>query len=108
MLTRCSLGVHILLADAFRPHIITSSEVAIFRDGRLNMPFSPSDFEWWQWFLFGIGAFLICLVMLAFMEKAKNGGAGCLLITVGIVTGLGGTLCWIIGIIRLIKWIWES
>lgn len=77
------------------------------------MPFSPSDFDWWVWLLFGAGAYVACLLcygaFAALSEKADaKAEFGCLMGFIGFSVGLAGTVCWIIGIVRFVKWIWES
>jgi hypothetical protein len=74
------------------------------------MPFSPSDFEWWMWLLFGVGAYVvsgICyLITVAVDEKNWS-----LKIFFGLITfaiGLGGTACFLVALIRFVKWVWVS
>jgi hypothetical protein len=66
---------------------------------------SPSDLPWWGWLLCAFGAGIISIIAFAFSEKK---GAGCMGYSVGVVGMVAGFLCGIIGLIRLVKWIWES
>ena len=33
------------------------------------MPFSPSDLLWWQWLLCSLGAWIVCVIASAVIEK---------------------------------------
>lgn len=75
------------------------------------MPFSPSDFEWWAWLLFGVGAGVGCIICVfatsACAEDDKLAGAlGCGFIA--FVFGVAGVGCFFIGVIRFVKWVWGS
>lgn len=73
------------------------------------MPFSPSDFEWWMWALFAVGALIACgifaLIASAFDEK-NEGGATALFGFFAVVAGIGAFGCGVIALIRFIKWVW--
>ena len=77
------------------------------------MPFSPSDFEWWAWLLFAIGAAIvgsICWwIAVACFSKAKVQVFGGLLSgLIGFVAGLTAFGCFVIGVVRFVKWVWGS
>jgi hypothetical protein len=73
------------------------------------MPFSPSDFEWWMWALFAIGALVAVLVfsLIAVAFDNKNeGGATALFGFFAVIAGIGAAGCAVIALIRFIKWVW--
>lgn len=75
-----------------------------------RMPFSPSDFAWWVWILFGAGAALVwgvCFLITVGIDE-KNGGAKFFFGLVTFVVGLAGAACILIALIRFVKWVWES
>jgi hypothetical protein len=90
-------------AEATTPLIVVSGKMRSIQ-GVMKMP-SPSDLPWWGWFLCAFGAGIISLAAFAASEKKDT---GCLGYLVGILGIIAGFLFGIIGIIRLVKWIWES
>ena len=74
------------------------------------MPFSPSDFEWWVWLLFAVGASVVCGVCLLITVgiDEKNTGAKFFFGFLTFLVGLTGTACWLIALIRFVKWVWGS
>jgi hypothetical protein len=73
-----------------------------------NVPISPSDLPWWGWLLCAFAAacvasFLVKAADVTVDETAQN-GVGC----VAMVVGLIAAGCALIGVIRLVKWVWTS
>jgi len=72
------------------------------------MPFSPSDFEWWMWALFAVGAFVVSgvcyLITIAYADK--NWKVSVLFGFMTFVVGVPGIGCAVIALIRFIKWVW--
>ena len=74
------------------------------------MPFSPSDFEWWVWLLFAVGAavaFGVCLLITIGIDE-KNFGAKFLFGVLTFLVGVAGAGCILITLIRFVKWVWGS
>jgi len=74
------------------------------------MPFSPSDFEWWVWLLFSVGAAVVFGVFLLITIRIdeKNTGAKFFFGVLTFLLGLTGTACVLITLIRFVKWVWGS
>ncbi len=68
------------------------------------MPFSPSDFAWWVWLLFGAGAWLVFAISMVTFEDAKGLKIPCGVLAA--IAALAGVLSGLIGIIRFVKWVW--
>ncbi len=75
------------------------------------MPFSPSDFAWWVWLLCGVVAAVVCwffvLLTTTYADTNKSGTA----IAFGLVAfvfGLAGAGCFLIALVRFVKWVWDS
>jgi len=72
------------------------------------MPFSPSDFEWWMWALFALGAFVVagicCLITIGSADK--NTGVAIFFGFVTFLVGVAGIGCALIALIRFVKWVW--
>jgi hypothetical protein len=72
------------------------------------MPFSPSDLEWWQWALCGVGAVALCAIFYGIALAAKDDdNKGCA-ISVVFLVGLAAIPIWIIALVRFVKWIWNG
>jgi hypothetical protein len=74
------------------------------------MPFSPSDFEWWMWLLFAVGAAVVCVVLLLIAAgiDEKNEGAKFFFGLLAFLVGVAGAGCILIALIRFVKWVWGS
>lgn len=72
------------------------------------MPFSPSDFEWWMWVLFAVGAAVVCLICIGIANvfDTKNDGAKGLFAFFAVIAGFGTVGCGVIALIRFVKWVW--
>lgn len=72
------------------------------------MPFSPSDFEWWVWALFTVGAVVACAVcaLIAAAADGKNVGVKGLFGFFAATSGLCAFGCGVITVIRFVKWVW--
>ena len=69
------------------------------------MPFSPSDYEWWMWALFALGAGFVCGIfwLMAVLADGKKAGVAGLC---SFVAGVGAIGCAAIAVIRFVKWVW--
>jgi hypothetical protein len=65
---------------------------------------SPADLPWWGWLLCGAGTSTATLV---YFSKGKDTGSGWSLMW-ALLFGIASALCWIVGIVRLVKWAWEG
>jgi len=76
----------------------------------MDFPISPSDLPWWGWLLCSLGTGLVAFHASALSEDSSSkGGFGYATgIAVGLILGLISLLCGIIGIVRLVKWIWQD
>jgi hypothetical protein len=75
------------------------------------MPFSPSDFEWWMWLLFAVGAAVVFLISFLITSACSNNNRGFLTFLFSLVTfaaGLSALGCILIAIIRFAKWAWAG
>lgn len=73
------------------------------------MPFSPSDYEWWMWLLFALGAAVVLGICGAIAVKLHDEDHSISAIVFGlpaIVAGVAGVGCLLIAIIRFVKWVW--
>jgi hypothetical protein len=76
------------------------------------MPFSPSDFEWWVWLLFAVGAAVVSGVCGLFAAGAADADSklgsimAFLFGAVSFIAGLAGFGCFLLGIVRFAKWAW--
>ncbi len=67
-----------------------------------DFPISPSDLPWWGWLLgAGFAWFLGFLIRMFSTDED-----GCLELCVVAVFALAGLLCFGIGSIRFVKWVW--
>jgi hypothetical protein len=71
---------------------------------RPSMPFSPSDFQWWVWLLFALGADVVCIVSGALFSKDESFEIPCGVLAAA--AALTAALSFLIGIIRFVKWAW--
>ena len=72
------------------------------------MSISPSDLQWWGWVLCGLGATLVSVILYIGAEVASASdwkGAG---YVSAVITGLAAVGCFLIGLIRFIKWAWAG
>jgi ABC-type transport system involved in cytochrome c biogenesis permease component len=65
---------------------------------------SPSDLLWWQWVLCALGAGFVAAIF-AFIADKKD---SCLCAIIACIAWIAAALSAIIGIVRLVKWIWEA
>jgi len=72
------------------------------------MPFSPSDFEWWVWLLFGIGAWIVAGICYLLAVVALKWSVKIFFALLTLIVGLTGTCCFLVGVIRFVKWVWGS
>jgi hypothetical protein len=75
------------------------------------MPFSPSDFEWWMWLLFMAGAGVACAISYAIAIATANNNNWKVSIPFGLLAfaaGVVGAGCFLIAVIRFVKWVWNS
>jgi hypothetical protein len=75
------------------------------------MPFSPSDFVWWMWLLFAVGAVALCIGTIAAGSTADSRGdrfGAWVAIAIALASGIVGIGCLIIGIVRFVKWAWSG
>lgn len=69
---------------------------------------NPSDFAWWAWILIGVGAGLVWMVSGLLLTDAENKGLGWLCWIFAVLSGVTSAICFVIGIIRFVKWVWSS
>jgi hypothetical protein len=75
------------------------------------MPFSPSDFEWWMWLLFAVGAIVVCSICVAVASWGDEHNEGITTFVFGVcafVAGLAGAGCFLIALVRFAKWAWGN
>jgi hypothetical protein len=72
------------------------------------MPFSPNDFEWWVWLLFGVGGFMIAGICYLLAVVALKWGVKIFFGLLTLVVGTVGAACVLITLIRFVKWAWGS
>jgi len=65
---------------------------------------NPSDLPWWGWLLCAAVTGLIALVAYVVSEEHDS----CLAGTMSVVFGLATAFLVVIGIVRLVKWIWNG
>lgn len=73
---------------------------------------SPSDVPWWGWILCAAGAALAARLsfayawnsLLTYRDERASGRA----YVVGWVASIAAAILGLIGLVRFIKWIWES
>lgn len=69
---------------------------------------SPSDLTGWQWMLWGAGVGIVAWIVAiaAHLAGADIEENKLVLIPVGLISLISAVL-WIVGIIRLVKWVWS-
>jgi hypothetical protein len=75
------------------------------------MPFSPSDFAWWVWLVFAIGAAVVCVVCLLIASEVEENYGTVTMYFFGLLAflaGVAGAGCLLITLIRFVKWVWGS
>jgi hypothetical protein len=72
-----------------------------------ELPFSPSDLPWWVWLVAGVVLCVVAAVIFAVASEIGEAG-GCICAIIALVLSLAGGLCLIIGIVRLVKWVWYT
>lgn len=82
------------------------------------MPLNPSDLEWWQWLLCAAAGFIVAMIAGTIAigifkdDNKKQGcgtiGCGCLLSILSAAVGIATLAAAVIGVVRLVKWIWNS
>ena len=72
------------------------------------MPFSPSDFAWWVWLLFGIGAGAVAGVCYLFAVVALKWSVKIFFSLLALVIGLVSAGYILITLVRFVKWVWKS
>jgi hypothetical protein len=61
--------------------------------------------KWWHWLLVGSG---FCVVAVISGPMADRHGYGTLAsLIVSIFAWIGFSICWIVGFLRLVKWVWS-
>lgn len=65
---------------------------------------SPSDLPWWGWLLCAAGGGIVCAVSYVVHDDGKVRISD----IIGFLSGAAGALCAFIGIIRFVKWVWNS
>lgn len=80
------------------------------------LPFNPSDFPWWGWLVSAAVIYLFGRYLITRLGTSVFGArageqkdvfeVGCR--TVAFILSLVAALCAIIGIVRLVKWVWYS
>jgi hypothetical protein len=72
---------------------------------------SPSDLAWWAWLLLSAGLGIGGLLLIVRMGESPSANPslperiGAL---IGILAMLAGVISFLIGIVRLIKWVWQN
>ena len=75
------------------------------------MPFSPSDFAWWLWLLFAVGAGVVTAICGGIASVAADDDGGFIVFVFGaaaFIAGLGSVGCILIGAILFVKWVWAG
>jgi hypothetical protein len=71
------------------------------------MAFSPADLSWWAWILCGIASWTACLAALA--ERGNDDRLpGCFALVIGALSGFAAAGCFLLGVIRFVKWAWSA
>jgi hypothetical protein len=70
------------------------------------MPISPSDLPWWGWIICAVVLGGVALFAYIYAEESLEGGRHAM--SLSFLAGLAASLCDLIGIVRLIKWVWTS
>jgi hypothetical protein len=68
---------------------------------------NPSDLPWWGWLLCAVVAWTVSAIAVKCTE-GKGGSHETLAGTIFILFGLAGLLAALIGIVRLVKWVWSG
>ena len=66
---------------------------------------SPSDLAWWGWLLCGMAA---AFVAIRAWNSFENGKGESFPLLLAVVSGIASVICGLIGIIRFVKWVWNS
>lgn len=69
------------------------------------MGISPNELPWWGWLLSTIVAVAVVRIAAAICES-DHPTAGCLGLLLGISAGIAATVCFLIAVIRFVKWVW--
>ena len=72
------------------------------------MPFSPSEFEWWMWLLFSVGAGIVCIICALIGSRRNNETAEATFGVLAFLAGLTAGVCLLVAVIRFVKWVWAG
>ena len=67
---------------------------------------SQSNLRWWQWLLAGIGCCAVAIISGPVADR--HGYATFAGLIVSILAFTACSVCWVVGSIRLAKWIWSK
>ena len=73
------------------------------------MPFNPSDFAWWVWLLFVLGAAVVLFIAAFIAASADDDNLPILSYPFGflaIINALVVLGCLLIAVVRFVKWVW--
>src|SRR5579884_2709104 len=66
---------------------------------------SQRTLTWWQWFLIGSACIVLAIIMRPIADR--HGYATSPGFVFSILAVIGWSVCWVIAIIRLGKWVWS-
>jgi hypothetical protein len=71
------------------------------------MPIGPSPLSWGGWLLWSVGGGMGAMIASRIVHKTKNGAWALAWWFIAVMAGIGGVVCFVIGLVRFAQWVWR-
>ena len=71
------------------------------------MSIDASAMPWWGWLLCGVGGGIVAVIASRIVHITKDGKLAIAWWLFSILTGLGGLIAFVVGLIGCVKWAWS-